>query len=251
MGSVEHLKNPSLTKMKKNFEQFYVPNNMYLVLTGDFEKNQVKKIIKKKFGRLKRGDDIEPLDIKESDFDGREVVDIAITPYRIARMGYRSVKPNHQDALVLDFIANIFNNSSKTGILDKLNAENKILSASGYNGLGGKDHGGFGFGFIPRDDEQSFDEAESLILDAVKSVKSGDFDEASIEAIKLNMKMSHETSMETSGGRLWKIMEIISKDLEWAKIKSYPDRVDQITKEQIVEVANRYLQDNYLLIRSG
>ncbi len=58
--------------MKKNFEQFYVPNNMYLVLTGDFEKNQVKKIIKKKFGRLKRGDDIEPLDIKESDFDGRE-----------------------------------------------------------------------------------------------------------------------------------------------------------------------------------
>ena len=251
LGSVEHLKNPSLTKMKKNFEQFYVPNNMYLVLTGDFEKNQVKKIIKKKFGRLKRGDDIEPLDIKESDFDGREVVDIAITPYRIARMGYRSVKPNHQDALVLDFIANIFNNSSKTGILDKLNAENKILSASGYNGLGGKDHGGFGFGFIPRDDEQSFDEAESLILDAVNSVKSGDFDEASIEAIKLNMKMSHETSMETSGGRLWKIMEIISKDLEWAKIKSYPDRVDQITKEQIVEVANRYLQDNYLLIRSG
>ena len=52
LGSVEHLKNPSLTKMKHNFNEFYVPNNMYLILTGDFDKRQVKSIIKKKLQSL-------------------------------------------------------------------------------------------------------------------------------------------------------------------------------------------------------
>ena len=46
------------------------------------------------------------------------------------------------------------------------------------------------------------------------------------------MKMSHERSMETSSGRLWKIMEIISKDLSWAEIKSYPERVDLLPKSK-------------------
>ncbi|OUW80122.1 MAG: hypothetical protein CBD77_00955 [bacterium TMED217] len=250
LGSVEHLKNPSLTKMKQNFNEFYVPNNMYLILTGDFEKNKVKGIIKRKFGRLKKGNAIEPLNIQEDQFPGREVVDISITPYRIARMGYRTVKPNHPDALALEVLANIFNNSSKTGLIDKLNTENKILSATGYSGIGGKDHGGFGFGFIPKDDLQTFDQGESLMLGAINDVKNGRFDEGALESIKLNMKMSHERSMEGSSGRLWKIMQIISKNLSWEEIKSYPQRIDNISKDKIVEVANRYLNDNYLIVRS-
>ena len=251
LGSVEHLKNPSLTKMKQNFNEFYVPNNMYLILTGDFDKRQVKSIIKKKFGRLKKGNSIEPLNIEENQFEGREVVDLNITPYRIARIGFRTVKPNHPDAIVLDVMANIFNNSSKTGLIDKLNTENKILSASGYNSLGGKDHGGFGFGFIPKDDSQTFEEAESLISEAIDKVKNGKFDEEILSSIKLSMKMSHERSMEGSSGRLWKIMRIISKDLSWEDIKSYPERINSINKDDIVNVANKYFNDNYLIVRSG
>ena len=76
------------------------------------------------------------------------------------------------------------------------------------------------------------------------------FELEDIDAIKLNMKMSHERSMETSSGRLWKIMEIISKNLSWAEIKSYPERVDLVTKKQIIDVANRYFNENYLLVRS-
>ena len=45
---------------------------------------------------------IEPLNILEDDFQGREVIDLAITPYRLAWMGYRTVKPNHEDAPVLE-----------------------------------------------------------------------------------------------------------------------------------------------------
>ena len=35
LGSKEHLKNPSLSKMKEYFDKYYVANNMALILTGD------------------------------------------------------------------------------------------------------------------------------------------------------------------------------------------------------------------------
>ena len=250
LGSAEHLKNPSLSKMMEYYNKYYVANNMYLILAGDFNKNKVKRLIKQKFGRLKRGDNIEPLNISEDDFQGREVIDLAITPYRLAWMGYRTVQPNHEDAPVLDIISNIFNNSSRTGLLDKLNAENKILGSYASTGLGGTDHGGFGFRFVPKDDSQTFDDAERLIIKELNKVKSGEFDEEILNSIKLNMNMSHETSMESVRGRLWLIMSIILDNKPWMDIKSYPEIINNISKEQIVSVANKYLNDNYLIVRS-
>ena len=131
----------------------------------------------------------EKINLQEDDFNGREVVDLSITPYRIGRLCYRTVEPNHKDAVVLDLISNVFSNSSRTGLLDKLNNENKILGSYATTGLGGTDHGGFGFGFVPKDDSQSFDEAENLILEEIKKVKSGNISDDLIQSVKCRGKM--------------------------------------------------------------
>ena len=250
LGSVEHLKTPSLSKMKEYYNKYYVPNNMHLLIAGDFDKRDVKKLIKAKFGKLKKGADVEQLDIAEDDFSGREVVDLAITPYRVARFGYRTVKPNHEDAVVLDLISNIFSNSSKTGLLNKLNNENKVLGSYATTGLGGTDHGGFGFGFVPKDDTQSFEDGENLILKEIDKVKSGEFNEDLLQSIKLNMSMDHETRMESVDGRTWLIMSTILDNVPWEEIKNYPNKVNSVTKQKVVEVANKYFTDNYLIVRS-
>lgn len=250
LGSVEHLKTPSLSKMKEYYNKYYVPNNMHLLIAGDFDKRDVKKLIKAKFGKLKKGADVEQLDIAEDDFNGREVIDLAITPYRVARFGYRTVKPNHEDAVVLDLISNIFSNSSKTGLLNKLNNENKVLGSYATTGLGGTDHGGFGFGFVPKDDTQSFEDGENLILKEIDKVKSGEFSEDLLQSIKLNMSMDHETRMESVDGRTWLIMSTILDNVPWEEVKNYPNKVNSVTKQKVVEVANKYFTDNYLIVRS-
>ena len=250
LGSVDHLKNPSLSKMQEYYNKYYVANNMYLIIAGDFNKREVKKLIKEKFQKIKKGGEIEPVNFKEKPFKGREIVDLAITPYRMARMGYRTIKPNHNDAVVLDVIKNMFNNSSRTGLLDRINAENKILSAYATPGLGGTDLGGFGFQFVPKDDEQSFDQAEELVLGEIEKIKTGNFDSELLDFIKLNINMAHEKSMESVGSRLWLIMSIILHNKPWDDIKSYPQNINSVTKDQIIEVANKYFTDNYLIVRS-
>ena len=250
LGSVDHLKNPSLSKMKEYYDKYYVANNMYLIIAGDFNKREVKRLIKEKFQKIKKGGTIEPVNISEKPFKGREVVDLVMTPYRMIRMGYRTVEPNHEDAVVLDVIQNMFNNSSRTGLLDRLTTENKILSAYATTGLGGTDLGGFGFQFVPKDDNQTFDETEELVLNEIDKVKTGNFDPELLDFIKLNINMSHETRMESVSGRLWLIMSIILDNKPWEDIKSYPEKINSVTRDQIIEVANKYFNENYLIVRS-
>ena len=74
LGSVDHLKNPSLTKMQEYYDTYYVANNMALVLTGDIYPEDIKPLIEEKFGTWKSGELPGPIDITESSFNGREKI---------------------------------------------------------------------------------------------------------------------------------------------------------------------------------
>ncbi|MFT6200068.1 MAG: putative Zn-dependent peptidase, partial [Vicingaceae bacterium] len=50
IGTIDHLKNPSLTEIKKYFNTYYVPNNMAICLAGDINPDSVIQQIKMHFG---------------------------------------------------------------------------------------------------------------------------------------------------------------------------------------------------------
>ena len=55
IGSTKNLKNPRLTEMHKFFEDYYVASNMALILSGDFDAQQVMPILEKAFSRIRSG----------------------------------------------------------------------------------------------------------------------------------------------------------------------------------------------------
>jgi zinc protease len=62
IGSLDDLQNATLDDVKEFFRRWYVPNNVTLVVTGDFDPVQAKKWVEKYFGEIKRGEDVEPLE---------------------------------------------------------------------------------------------------------------------------------------------------------------------------------------------
>ena len=50
IGKQDHLKNPSITNIKRQFNTYYRPNNVAICLSGDFDPDKVLAIIKKYFG---------------------------------------------------------------------------------------------------------------------------------------------------------------------------------------------------------
>lgn len=60
IGSLEDLDRATLADVKEFYRRWYVPNNVTLVVAGDFDTVQAKKWVEKYFGEIKRGDEIKP-----------------------------------------------------------------------------------------------------------------------------------------------------------------------------------------------
>ena len=49
IGTIEHLKNPSLVEIRNYFNKYYVPNNMAIIMAGDFNSDDLIKKIENSF----------------------------------------------------------------------------------------------------------------------------------------------------------------------------------------------------------
>ncbi|WP_202033856.1 pitrilysin family protein [Massilia sp. Dwa41.01b] len=61
IGSLEDLQNATVDDVKEFFRLWYVPNNVTLVLAGDFDPVQARKWVEKYFSEIKRGEPIRAM----------------------------------------------------------------------------------------------------------------------------------------------------------------------------------------------
>ena len=249
LGSVEHLKNPSLSKMKEYFDTYYVPNNMALILTGDIYIDEIKPIIEEKFGVWGAGKTPDELNIAEDPFNGREYINKDITPIKMGMLGYRTVPAGNDDQIILDVCISLLTNDSSNGLIDLLRVENQLQGAGAYN-MNFVDHGGANFYFFPSPG-QSLEDAESLVMNQIQRLKSKDFSDDFFEAVKLTMTRNYEENIENMEGRLFTLIDVYINNQDWNDVVDWPKRLDKITKDDIARISNKYFGDNYLVFHSN
>ncbi len=249
IGSTEHLKTPRLSKMKDFYNTYYVANNMALILTGNFKSEDILPIIKEKFSVLKSGEIPKYPIYEEKEFKGREVVNAKFTPIPIGIMGLRGVPNNHEDELKLNICTMLLSNEGKTGLLDILAEENKILMTQSFN-YNYNDYGSILIMFAPKILVQSLSKAENLVLEEIEKIKNGDFSEERLNAIKLDTKIKLEKYFENQNNRNDLIINCFATNSTWDDVLKMPEKIDNITKNDIIEIAKKYFNGNYLMFNS-
>ncbi len=249
IGTVEELKNPSLTKMYKFYKTWYVPNNMALVLTGDFDSEQVKPMIEKAFGSWERKETPKRETWEEKPLNGRELVEVKMSPVKIAMLGFATVPEGHEDELALQVCNGILSNESGSGLLNQLEMNNELLAALFFS-FPYYDYGLSIAFVVPKIVGQSLDEAEKLVLDKMSLVKKGEFDDWRVDAIKKELYRQHQESMETNDYRGRQLGEVFARNADIFSLRTYPERINKITKDDVIRVANKYYGDNYLAFYS-
>ncbi|MDY0025474.1 MAG: insulinase family protein [Lentimicrobium sp.] len=249
IGTIEDLKNPSLTKMYDFFTTWYVPNNMALILTGDFDKKIVKPIIEAKFGKWERKETPERLVYTEETFNGREEVTMKLSPIKLGILGFRTVPAGHPDEIPLSVCNAVLSNQSETGLFDKLTLDNKLMGAQVMS-MPFNDEGASIILFIPKILGQKLSSAEKLIIDELKKLKSGEFDEALIENIKTELFRDYQISMESNEYRGTTLATAFAHYQSIDDFLQYPNQLMAITKEDVINTANKYYGDNYLAFYS-
>ena len=250
IGSAENLKNPRLSEMRAFFEKYYVASNMGILLSGDFDTKKTLPVITKAFSKIPRGEKPERYPVTIPPFHGREKcsVKIPIPLMKVMAMGFRGVPANHPDQSALNIAISILNNSNGTGYLDRLMVQRKLMGAM----AGGEtlnEAGMLGFIIIPRLVIQTYKAAERLVWREINRVRNGDFSEEMFESLKQEQLRHHITELEDIDSRSQIMIRLFTQGKTWNDYVNELRRTDSLTKDNVVEIANKYLNNNYLLIR--
>ena len=249
IGSTKNLKNPRLTEMHKFFEDYYVASNMALILSGDFDAQQVMPILEKAFSRIRSGNAPKQEKVMLPPFNGRETMKVKFPILFIKAMGlgFRGVSANHEDQVALNIAVNLLNNANGTGYLDKLMVEHKLMGALAIN-ESMNEAGILAVAIMPKLLIQSYSSAEKMVWDEINRVKNGDFSDEMFNSLKLEQKRQYASSLENIDSRATVMMNLFSQGKSWNDYLNEVARIESITKEDVVRVAQKYFSNNYLCV---
>ena len=249
IGSTKNLKNPRLTEMHKFFEDYYVASNMALILSGDFDAQQVMPILEKAFSRIRSGNAPKQEKGMLPPFNGRETMKVKFPiPFiKAMGLGFRGVSANHEDQVALNIAVNLLNNANGTGYLDKLMVEHKLMGALAIN-ESMNEAGILAVAIMPKLLIQSYSSAEKMVWDEINRVKNGDFSDEMFNSLKLEQKRQYASSLENIDSRATIMMNLFSQGKSWNDYLNEVARIESITKEDVVRVAQKYFSNNYLCV---
>lgn len=263
IGYQQHLKNPQTSAMQKFYNTYYHPNNMTLILVGDFDANALQPLLEKTIGHLhNEGDGVShdlayntqrmktDVNMPIKPFVGHQIETVKETPVKMGVIGFQTVGAREQDALYLDMFSGLLNNSSQTGLLDELNTNHKVLfaGAANYNML---EAGMFVYIYAPKIIGQSHEDAEKMIFAAIDSLRTGHFSDNLFDAVKMDYLKEYVRNMESLENKFNVVLGLEMNGLEPKDYYKREEMIRNMTKEDIIRVAKTYFNDNCLIFRSN
>ena len=247
IGTQEHLKNPSITNIKNYFNKWYRPNNVAICMAGDLDPDKTIAIIDQYFSDWKPGADVRqpvfaplpPLtQPKDTTVIGQEAEQIWVA--------WRAQQANSLQADTLELMEDVLSNG-RAGLFDlNLNQTMKVQRASGGCELL-HDHGGFLLMGTPKQG-QSLDEVKDLLLSEIDKLKKGDFPDNLLPSIINNKKRSYYQMLESNDGRADMFVDAFIDEIDWKQQVGKIDRISRISKQEIVDFANRFFTDGYIVV---
>ena len=248
IGLTEHLKNPQTSKMREFFNTYYVANNMTLILVGDINIEEAEKMAAEKFGNWRSGEIPAQPEFTLPTFDGPTVREVRLTPVRMGVLAWKGVKVSDPDYLPLSIACSIFSNG-ETGLMDKDMLDGNIMLAA-LMPLSLEDYGANIVLYVPKLIGQSHEDAESYIMASLDKLKKGEFSDDLFEAIRVETLKDREKELESISSLSSLFLELEQRGMTYDEYLAETERIKTITKDEIVAIANKYFDNNYLDIRS-
>lgn len=248
LGTQEHLKNPSITNVKNYHKTYYVPNNMAICLSGDLNPDEVIATIDKYFGDMVPNENLPKLEFQPEEPITEPIVrEVYGLEAANVLMGWR-LPGGSSDPNDVAQIASAILNNGQAGLIDlDLNQQQKVLGA--YGGFSGQpDYSMFLLGGSPKAG-QSLEEVRDLLLGEVAKLRSGDFDEKLIKAAINNFKLYLMKAYESNDSRADMYVQSFIAGTNWADEVAQLDRMEKITKQDVIDWANKYLgPESYAIV---
>jgi predicted Zn-dependent peptidase len=249
IGELEHLDAATLEEFQAFNKKYYIPNNATLVVAGDINKADVKKMVQDYFGPIPRGAEIErnypkeePIteQINGTAYDANIQIPAVVAAYRTPGFTDR-------DAYVLNMISNYLSGGKSSVLYKKIVDQKKMALAVQAQTLNLEDYGGYAIFGLPLGDVSLADLLAEVDEEIVKLqtdlISERDYQKlqnqfenqfvnsnSSVEGIASSLAEYHVYYGDTN---------LINKEIEIYR---------SITREEMKNVAKKYLNPNQRVV---
>jgi predicted Zn-dependent peptidase len=246
IGTIEHLKNPSLQKIQEYYNAYYVPNNMAICISGDIDPDKTIELIEKNFGQMKNKEvptfsppvEKEITSIIEKEVTGPDA--------EFVMLGFRTPKKGTKDALIAEIIGELLNNGT-AGLFDlNLIQQQKVLNAYAYANIMNDYSALFLEGMAK--ENQKLEDVKDLLLSELEKLKTGDFPDWLPQAVANNFKLNQLKQLQSNSSRAHLMVEAFTSDMPINSLMAKPQEMAKITKQEIIDFAKKYFQKNYVVV---
>lgn len=247
LGRGEDLKNPSQTNIYRFFDQYYVPNNMAIVLCGDFDPEAAVALAERHFGHF-RSKPVPPFSAPpQPELHARVRRDVHGQEAAWVEMGWHFPGAGSDEARLLPLIAGILHNY-QAGLFDlNLLQGQQVLEAHAFPRVY-EDHASFLVYAKPREG-QSLEAVEQLLWEQIENLRQGRFEDWLPDAVKRDLKLAEIKSFEKNHGRAGALTAAFVLGLDWADVVGRWNTLERITKADVVAFAQKHFRpDNYVAV---
>ncbi|NQX86808.1 MAG: insulinase family protein [Flavobacteriaceae bacterium] len=245
IGTAEHLKNPSMVDIHNYFDKYYVPNNMAMVLVGDLDFDETITKVNNTFGKLEKKEITHPTLPKETPITAPIVREVFGPTAESVSIAFRTEHIN-SDQKKFVTLADMILANGNAGLLDLNLNQKQVVQNASCSPTFLNDYGYHTFKGVPKEG-QSLDDVKDLILEQIENLKKGAFEDWMIEAVVNDLKLTETRRYENSTALASVYYNAFIHHEKWEDKVKFLNALKTITKQEIVDFANAFYKDNYVI----
>ena len=253
IGWMNDLENMSAADAKAWYDTWYVPNNAYVVITGDVDHKEVFALAEKYYGPLEgrplpaRKPQIEPAQ------DGTRRVNVkAPAELPVLIMGYKAPvlrdADKDSDPYALEMLAAILDGHDAARFNKKLVREDKVALSVGI----GYDSTARGPGMIylhgSPSEGRTVADLEAALRAEITRIQQEGVSEQELKRAKAQLVAGQVYKLDSMFGQAMEIGQTESAGIPYQKIDRMLEKLQQVTAAEVQAAAKKYFNDDTLTI---
>lgn len=249
IGSMEHLDAATLEEFLAFNNKFYIPNNAVLVIAGDIEVNETKKLVEKYFGPIAKGTVTTKVLAEEAPITKQINAQYTDPNIQLPMVieAYRTPSMKERDARVLDMIAMILSQGKSSRLYKKLVDQNKMALETSSFHVAQEDYGIFMIYGIPMQGFTTEQLVEEFDIEIAR-LQNELISQRDFERLQNVFEKSY---VDSNAGLEGLAENLATYYMLYGDVNLINNNIDiyrNITREEIKAVAKKYLNTNQRLI---
>lgn len=249
IGSLPDLQAATLDDVKEFYNEYYGAANATLVIAGDIDVEETKKLVEKWFGEIPRGPEVNQMDPMPVTLETTKSLSFEDNFAKLPelRMVFPSVEEYNKDQQALEVLGQLLSGSKKSHLYKAIVEEKKLApNVSSYqssNELAGE--------FVIRvraNEGVDLDDVKLTLDEAFVKFESEGFTDTELERIKAELETQLYYGVSTILNKAFQL----AQDNEFGGDPAYTTKRAKLTqnvkREDVMRVYDKYIKDkNYIM----